>query len=79
VARAAAKNNVALEINSNMRLDLSATNIRIAKEHGVKFVINTDAHSIDQLGLMRFGVTTARRGWLEKGDVLNTLPIEALD
>jgi DNA polymerase (family X) len=78
VARAAAENNVALEINSNMRLDLSATNIRIAKEHGVKFVINTDAHSVDQLGLMRFGVITARRGWLEKSDVLNTLSLEQL-
>ncbi len=78
VARAAKKNNVAMEINSNLRLDLSGTNTRIAKEHGVKFVINTDAHGIDQLALMKFGVITARRGWLEKKDVLNTLPLEKL-
>ena len=78
VARAAKKHNVALEINANMRLDLDGVNARLAKEHGAKFVINTDAHRIEQMPFMRFGVTTARRGWLEKKDVLNTLPLERM-
>lgn len=78
VARAAKKYNVALEINANGRLDLSGSNARLAKDCGAKFVINTDAHSTDQLDLMRFGVVTARRGWLTKKDVLNTLPVKKL-
>ena len=54
-----------------MRLDLTDKYIRIAKEKGVKFSINTDSHSIDHLEFMKFGVAMARRGWLEKKDVLN--------
>ena len=50
----------------------------VAKELGVKVVINTDAHSTDQLDLMKYGVITARRGWLEAKNVLNTLPLEKL-
>jgi DNA polymerase (family 10) len=49
-----------------------------AKELGVKVVIATDAHSVDQLELMKYGVITARRGWLEKKNVLNTLPLAKL-
>ena len=66
--------NKALEINSwPGRLDLSDTVIRMAVENGVKMVINTDSHSLDQMDLMRFGVYMARRGWATKDDILNTL------
>jgi DNA polymerase (family 10) len=69
-----AKNNGCfLEINANpQRLDLDDENARLAKEKGVKLAISTDAHSKDSLNYMRYGVAQARRGWLEKGDVLNT-------
>ena len=61
-----------LEINSSpMRLDLTDKYIRIAKEKGAKFSINTDSHSIDHLEFMKFGVAMARRGWLEKKHILN--------
>ncbi|MBI4016584.1 MAG: DNA polymerase/3'-5' exonuclease PolX [Candidatus Aenigmarchaeota archaeon] len=73
----AQENNLALEINAfPSRLDLSDMNIRAAKEHKVKFVINTDAHSPDHLRYMELGVAQARRGWLEEKDVLNTLPVK---
>ena len=58
------------------RLDLRDVNLRMCKERGVKVVISTDAHSTGHLSLIRYGVTTARRGWLSKADVLNTLPPE---
>ena len=68
-----------LEINAFPdRLDLNDINIKKAKEAGVKMVINTDAHHIDQLRFMRFGVAQARRGWAEKGDIINTLPAEKM-
>ncbi len=70
-------NGVALEINANPhRLDLKDLHIRKGKEFKVKFVINTDSHSIHHLDFMHFGVAQARRGWLEKTDVLNTLPLK---
>ena len=73
VSAAAAKRNVYLEINASPeRLDLSATLIRTAKAKGCKFVISTDAHHPKHLANMRYGVTMARRGWLEAGDILNT-------
>ncbi len=65
---------VAMEINSNQRLDLNDWNIRKAKEFHVKFCINTDSHSTDQLNLAEIGISQARRGWLEEKDVINTLP-----
>ena len=69
----------ALEINSfPQRLDLNDVNSRMAKDFGVRLVINTDAHIAQQLEMMRFGVACARRGWLEKKDVLNTLPLRKL-
>jgi DNA polymerase (family 10) len=72
---AAKERNVCLEINSQpLRLDLSDTLCRLANEIGVKLVISTDAHSIETLDLIRFGVGQARRGWLEVSDVLNTRP-----
>ncbi len=63
---------VFMEINSNWRLDLSDFNIKKAKSFGLKFCVNTDAHSTDQMDLMELGVSQARRGWLEEKDVVNT-------
>lgn len=68
-----------LEINAcPQRLDLNDINIRKAKKRGVKMVINTDTHQKDQLRFMEFGVYQARRGWAEKSDIVNALPLEGL-
>ncbi len=76
----AKENDVFLEINAFPdRLDLNDTNIKYAKDNGVKFVISTDAHNISHLLYMQFGVSTARRGWLEKKDVINTMPKNKLE
>lgn len=73
---AAAANGVALEINSQpYRLDLSDSHARLARDRGVKIAINSDAHEVDALGYTRWGILTARRAWLGKDDVLNTLPL----
>ena len=75
VLTAAAKHKVAMELNAYPdRLDLSDANLRQAKQHGVKIVINTDAHHTSHMDKIRFGVLQARRAWLTKEDVLNTLP-----
>src|SRR6202167_2025233 len=60
------------------RLDLKDVHLRMAKERGMKIVISTDAHSFAHFPLMKYGVITARRGWVEKKDVINTLPTEQL-
>jgi DNA polymerase (family 10) len=60
------------------RLDLSPELIRKAKKHGLKFFIGTDAHALSHLALIKYGVITARRGWLEKKDVLNTLALQEI-
>jgi DNA polymerase (family 10) len=79
VAEAAERNNVALEINAfPTRLDLNDTNIMLTSKYKVMFSIDTDAHSTDHLAFMRYGVGTARRGWLTKARILNTLPLEKL-
>jgi len=70
----AKEKDVAMEINSNQRLDLNDANIRKAKKFGVKFCINTDSHSSENLNLAEIGISQARRGWLEEKDVINTLP-----
>ena len=73
VCTAAVDHNVSLEINAfPVRLDLNGSNVYHARKYGVKFVIDTDAHRVDHMDFMKFGVTTARRGWLTKKDVLNT-------
>jgi DNA polymerase (family 10) len=67
---------VAMECNAYPdRLDLKDVHLRMARDRGVKIVISTDAHATNQLAMMQYGVRTARRGWLEKKDVLNTLPL----
>ncbi|MFZ2602771.1 MAG: DNA polymerase/3'-5' exonuclease PolX [Candidatus Omnitrophota bacterium] len=79
ILKIAAKTNTHLEINSfPQRLDLNSHNCRLAKEMGIKLAINTDSHTIEQLSAMKFGVAVARRGWLTREDVINTLPIEKL-
>jgi DNA polymerase (family X) len=75
VFAAAKKHGVILELNGNPeRLDLCDRHVRLAKERGMKVIISTDAHRPEHFKLMRYGVATARRGWLTKQDVLNTLP-----
>lgn len=75
VLKAAAKNHVAMELNAYPdRLDLSDRHLRMAREHGVKIVINTDSHHTSHLENIRYGILQARRAWLTKDDVLNTLP-----
>jgi DNA polymerase (family 10) len=74
ILRAAGDTGTSLEINSYpLRLDLAEPYIRTAKSFGVPIVINTDAHNAGHFDNMIFGVSAARRGWLEKHDVLNTL------
>jgi DNA polymerase (family X) len=77
VLKAAAKHKVAMELNSYPdRLDLSDVHLRTAKQHGVKIVINTDSHHTSHMEKIRYGITQARRAWLTKDDVLNTLPMQ---
>jgi DNA polymerase (family 10) len=76
VSGEAARRGVFLEINASPeRLDLDPVLLRSAKQRGAKFVISTDSHHPKHLLNMRYGVITARRGWLEKADVVNTLPL----
>jgi DNA polymerase (family X) len=77
--RAAAERHIHFEINSHPdRLDLDDAYCKLGKEIGIKMAVNTDAHSIDDLDLIRFGVGQARRGWLEADDIINTLSWEKL-
>ena len=76
---AAARTRTALEVNAApARLDLKDTDVRLARAAGCLLTIDTDAHAIDNLDLMIYGVQTARRGWAEAADVLNTRPLDAL-
>jgi DNA polymerase (family 10) len=76
VVTEAVKRGVALEINASPeRLDLNAHLVRTAKAKGAKFCIDTDAHHPKALANLRYGVFTARRGWLQREDVLNTRPL----
>jgi DNA polymerase (family 10) len=79
VLREAARCGVAMEVNAYpLRLDLNDIHVRMAKDLGVPLVISTDTHVMTQLDQMAYGVAVARRGWAERGDVLNTLPVEKL-
>jgi DNA polymerase (family 10) len=76
---ACAQTGTALEVNASPeRLDLPAEHIRAARDSGVKFAIDTDAHAIGDLGNLPYGVGTAQRGWLTADDVINTWPLERL-
>jgi DNA polymerase (family X) len=77
VLKSAAQKKVAMELNAYPdRLDLNDRHLRLAKEHGVKIVINTDSHHTSHMEKIRFGILQARRAWLTKDDVLNTLPLQ---
>ncbi|MDD3926769.1 MAG: hypothetical protein PHT33_08945, partial [bacterium] len=79
VIRAAADLGVILEIDGTPdRMDLDGRHARRAKELGAKIAVNSDAHQASGLDNMRFGVGTARRGWLEKKDIVNTMSLEEL-
>ena len=77
ILTAAAKHKVAMELNSYPdRLDLNDVHLRQAKQQGVKIVINTDSHHTSHMEKIRYGILQARRAWLTKHDVLNTLPAQ---
>jgi len=79
VFRRAAKYGTILEVNANpQRLDLCAEHVREAIDTGVKLALGTDAHHPDHLWFMRYGILTARRGWAEAKDVINTLSLDKL-
>jgi len=79
VLEAAARNGTAMEINAHpSRLDLNDRWARTAKEMGIKLAIDSDAHQADHMTVMRYGADVARRGWLEKGDVLNAMSLQEL-
>lgn len=77
VLKLAAEKKVAMELNAYPdRLDLCDRHLRLAKQHGVKIVINTDSHHTSHMEKIRFGILQARRAWLTRDDVLNTLPVK---
>jgi DNA polymerase (family X) len=77
IVDSAARHGVALEINSQAyRLDINDVHARLARQRGVDIVISSDSHSREAFGVLNWGVTVARRAWLEPGDVLNTLPFD---
>lgn len=78
VFEAARESGVAVELNAQPdRLDLNDIQLMMAREKGVKVVINTDAHRVEELRFIRYGIDQARRAWLESEDVLNTLSLDA--
>ena len=79
ILKRAAELGVAVEHNANpARADLSDLNLRIAKQYGCKIVVDTDAHSTEELDQMRYGITQLRRAWLTSADILNTQPTAEL-
>ncbi|MGZ5478885.1 MAG: DNA polymerase/3'-5' exonuclease PolX [Candidatus Aminicenantales bacterium] len=79
VMRAAVERGCYLELNAHPdRLDLDDVHCQMAKKLGLKIALSTDAHSLDDLALMRFGIGQARRGWLEPADVINTRSLAEL-
>jgi DNA polymerase (family X) len=75
ILRRAAELGVAVEHNASpARADLNDLNLRLAKEHGCKIVVDTDAHATEELDQMRYGITQLRRAWLTAADILNTQP-----
>jgi DNA polymerase (family 10) len=79
IIRAAKETKTVLEINAYPdRLDLKDEHARMAKEAGVKIVIDSDAHNIHHLHYLEFGIAQARRGWAEKKDIINAWPVEKM-
>ncbi len=80
IFEAAKETNTYLEINAFPdRLDLNDYYTKLAKEQKVKFSVGTDAHALNHMDFMRYGVATARRGWLEKKDILNTHTLREIE
>ena len=79
ILKAARDYKIALEINCYpKRLDLNDIEAMKAKDAKVKLFLGTDAHQIDQLGFIELGVNIARRGWLQKGDIINCMDLDKL-
>ncbi|MFH8341411.1 DNA polymerase/3'-5' exonuclease PolX [Streptomyces sp. AM6-12] len=79
VFAACARTGTALEVNAQPdRLDLGDEDILRARAHGVRFAVNTDAHSVPHLAQLRYGIGTAQRGWLTPDEVINTWPLTRL-
>ena len=77
--RACARTGTALEVNAHpARLDLPSAHIRAARDAGVRFAVDTDAHSVRDLGYLQYGIATAQRGWLTAEDVITTWPLHRL-
>ena len=75
ILKRAAQLGVAVEHNASpARSDLNDLHLRVAKQHGCKIVVDTDAHATEELDQMRYGITQLRRAWLTKSDILNTHP-----
>ncbi|MDO8582088.1 MAG: DNA polymerase/3'-5' exonuclease PolX [bacterium] len=75
VMKAAKRTGTIMELNAHwVRLDLNDIHARLAKEYGVTLSISTDAHTVVESSMMRYGIVTARRAWIEKKNVINTLP-----
>lgn len=79
IMEVAAENGCFLELNAHPdRLDLNDIHCKTAKDMGIRIAVSTDAHSVSDLDFMQFGLNQARRGWLEKGDIINTRSLEKL-
>jgi DNA polymerase (family 10) len=79
ILKVAQETGTAIEINAYpLRLDLNDVHARMAKDKGIPLVISTDTHTINHFEYMNYGVAIARRGWLEKENILNTLNYDAL-
>jgi DNA polymerase (family 10) len=79
IFEAAERNNIVMEINSQpLRLDLNDTNIMKASQYKIRFAIGSDSHITSQIGFLKYGVATARRGWLTKERIINTMPLKDL-
>jgi DNA polymerase (family 10) len=79
VIDACAANGTWIELNASPdRLDMDWRHWHYAKSKGVKCVINCDAHRFEHVGFLRLGASVARKGWLTKADVMNTMPLEQL-
>ena len=77
IIKAAKRTKTILEIDAHpWRLDLKDEHIRMAREAGVKMVIDTDAHSVPEMHYLEYGIAQARRAWCEKKDIINTLPLK---
>jgi DNA polymerase (family 10) len=79
IIRKARERGIALELNAHPeRLDLTDTHCRMAKEEGVRVAVSSDAHSVPDFDNLQFGIGQARRGWLERRDVLTTRTLAEL-